>query len=136
MLAFLGAEIVLTPAGQGMKAAIATARAVRTTPKRDAAAVHHLATILEIAPPHHRREIWNDTGGNIDIFVEWSEPRRQRYGRRQVLTHCTNTCCAIVAVDPGGKPGALGRSSFSALDLPQGIGADFQSRRPRSLGHR
>src|SRR6201995_3741234 len=70
MLAFLGAEIVLTPSGQGMKAAIATAEELlRTTP--NAGMPQQFKNLAN--PEIHRRttaeEIWNDTGGNIDFFV-------------------------------------------------------------------
>ena len=70
MLAFLGAEIILTPAAQGMKGSIATAEElVRTTP--NAVMPQQFKNLAN--PDIHRRttaeEIWNDTGGNIDIFV-------------------------------------------------------------------
>src|ERR1700756_1104195 len=70
MLSFLGAEIVLTPASQGMKGAIATAEElVRTTP--NSVMPQQFKNLAN--PEIHRRttaeEIWNDTGGSIDIFV-------------------------------------------------------------------
>src|ERR1700748_76063 len=70
MLAFLGAEIVLTPASEGMKGSIAVAEElVRTTP--NAVMPQQFKNLAN--PEIHRRttaeEIWNDTGGNIDIFV-------------------------------------------------------------------
>src|SRR3982074_927443 len=70
MLAFLGAELVLTPAAQGMKGAIATAE--------ELAREHKKAVIPQqfknpANPAIHRRttaeEIWNDTAGKIDVFV-------------------------------------------------------------------
>src|ERR1700737_5102978 len=69
MLAFLGAEIVLTPAAQGMKASIATAEElVRTTP--NAVMPQQFKNLPN--PEVHRRttaeEIWNDTRGVIDFF--------------------------------------------------------------------
>src|SRR5271157_1659973 len=69
MLAFLGAEIVLTPAFQGMKGAIATAEELlRSTP--NSAMPQQFKNLAN--PEIHRRttaeEIWNDTGGNIDVF--------------------------------------------------------------------
>ena len=64
MLAFLGAEIILTPAAQGMKGSIATAEElVRTTP--NAVMPQQFKNLAN--PEIHRRttaeEIWNDTGG-------------------------------------------------------------------------
>src|ERR1700723_467508 len=70
MLALLGAELVLTPAAQGMKGAIAKAQElVRQTPHAVMPQqFKHLAN-----PEIHRRttaeEIWNDTAGEIDAFV-------------------------------------------------------------------
>ncbi|HBR45799.1 MAG TPA: cysteine synthase A, partial [Afipia sp.] len=70
MLAFLGAEIVLTPAAQGMKGAIATAEdLVRNTP--NSVMPQQFKNLAN--PEVHRRttaeEIWNDTNGDIDVFV-------------------------------------------------------------------
>src|ERR1700746_2636456 len=70
MLAFLGAEIVLTPASQGMKGAIATAEdLLKSTP--NSAMPQQFKNLAN--PDIHRRttaeEIWNDPGGNLDIFV-------------------------------------------------------------------
>jgi cysteine synthase A len=70
MLQLLGAELHLTPAAQGMRGAIAKAEELV---RQDKNAVmpqqfKHLAN-----PEVHRRttaeEIWNDTKGEIDVFV-------------------------------------------------------------------
>src|ERR1700758_4855416 len=70
MLAFLGAEIIWTPPAQGMKGAIAKAEELlQTTP--NAVMPQQFKNLAN--PDIHRRttaeEIWNDTNGNIDIFV-------------------------------------------------------------------
>src|SRR4029079_12616382 len=70
MLAFLCAELVLTPDAHGMKAAIATAEELlRTTP--NSVMPQQFKNLAN--PDIHRRttaeEIWNDTSGSIDIFV-------------------------------------------------------------------
>ena len=83
MLAFLGAEIVLTPAAQGMKGSIATAEElVRTTP--NAVMPQQFKNLAN--PEIHRRttaeEIWNDTGGNIDYLRRRRRHRRHHHRRR------------------------------------------------------
>ena len=70
MLALLGAELVLTPAAQGMKGAIAKANEiVSETP----GAVMPQQFENPANPEIHRRttaeEIWNDTNGGVDIVV-------------------------------------------------------------------
>src|SRR5579863_2709610 len=70
MLALLGAELVLTPAPDGMKGAIARAEElVRTTPN----AIMPQQFQNPANPDIHRRttaeEIWRDTAGAIDVFV-------------------------------------------------------------------
>src|SRR6185295_17375919 len=74
MLAFLGAEIILTPAAQSMKGSIATAE-----------------------------EIWNDTGGNIDFFVAGVGTGGTITGVGQVLKP-RKPSLRIVAVEPEESP--------------------------------
>src|SRR5581483_4625738 len=70
MLALLGAELVLTPAPQGMRGAIARAeQIVRETP----GAIIPQQFENPANPAIHRRttaeEIWNDTQGGIDVLI-------------------------------------------------------------------
>src|SRR5271157_1832641 len=70
MLALLGAELVLTPAADGMKGAIAKANEIiNETP----GAVMPQQFENPANPEIHRRttaeEIWNDTRGEVDIVV-------------------------------------------------------------------
>src|SRR5579871_5735103 len=123
MLAFLGAEIILTPAGQGMKGAIATAEElVRTTPK--AVMPQQFKNLAN--PEIHRRttaeEIWNDTGGNIDIFVAGVGTGGTITGVGQVLK-ARRPALRIVAVEPEESP-VLSGGQHSSHKI-QGIGAGF-----------
>jgi cysteine synthase len=70
MLALLGAELVLTPATQGMKGAISRAEELAREIEN---AVIPQQFKNPANPEIHRRttaeEIWTDTAGNIDVFV-------------------------------------------------------------------
>ena len=123
MLAFLGAEIVLTPAAQGMKGSIATAEElVRTTP--NAVMPQQFKNLAN--PEIHRRttaeEIWNDTGGNIDVFVAGVGTGGTITGVGQVLKP-RKPSLRIVAVEPEESP-VLSGGQHSPHKI-QGIGAGF-----------
>jgi cysteine synthase len=123
MLRFLGAELVLTPASQGMPGAVAKAEElVRTTPH----AVMPQQFKHRANPEIHRQttaeEIWNDTDGAIDVFVAGVGTGGTITGVGQALKPRKKSL-RIVAVEPkespvlsGGKPGA---------HRIQGIGAGF-----------
>jgi len=123
MLKLLGAELVLTPATQGMRGAIAKAEdLVRQTPHAVMPQqFKHLAN-----PEIHRRttaeEIWNDTGGEIDAFVAGVGTGGTITGVGQVLKP-RRPSLRVIAVEPedspvlsGGQPGP---------HKIQGIGAGF-----------
>ena len=123
MLAFLGAEIILTPAAQGMRGSIATAEElVRTTPN----AVMPQQFKNPANPEIHRRttaeEIWNDTGGNIDIFVAGVGTGGTITGVGQVLKP-RKPSLRVVAVEPEESP-VLSGGQHSPHKI-QGIGAGF-----------
>src|SRR5580658_4347169 len=123
MLAFLGAEIVLTPAAQGMKGAIATAEELlRTTP--NSVMPQQFKNLAN--PEIHRRttaeEIWNDTGGNIDFFVAGVGTGGTVTGVGQVLKP-RKPSLRIVAVEPEESP-VLSGGQHSPHKI-QGIGAGF-----------
>jgi cysteine synthase A len=123
MLAFLGAEIVLTPAGQGMKGAIATAEELlRTTP--NSVMPQQFKNLAN--PEIHRRttaeEIWSDTGGNIDIFVAGVGTGGTITGVGQVLKP-RKPSLRVVAVEPAESP-ILSGGQHSPHKI-QGIGAGF-----------
>jgi cysteine synthase A len=123
MLAFLGAEIVLTPAAQGMKGSIATAEElVRTTP--NAVMPQQFKNLAN--PEVHRRttaeEIWNDTKGEIDYFVAGVGTGGTITGVGQVLKP-RKPSLRVVAVEPEESP-VLSGGQHSPHKI-QGIGAGF-----------
>jgi cysteine synthase A len=123
MLAFLGAEIVLTPAAQGMKGAIATAEELlKTTP--NSVMPQQFKNLAN--PEIHRRttaeEIWNDTAGNIDIFVAGVGTGGTITGVGQVLKP-RKPELKVVAVEPEESP-VLSGGTHSPHKI-QGIGAGF-----------
>ncbi|MGH6716231.1 MAG: cysteine synthase A [Bradyrhizobium sp.] len=123
MLAFLGAEIVLTPASEGMKGAIATAEELlRTTPN----SVMPQQFKNQANPDIHRRttaeEIWNDTGGDIDVFVAGVGTGGTITGVGQVLKP-RKPSLRVVAVEPEESP-VLSGGRHSPHKI-QGLGAGF-----------
>ncbi|MGJ4939149.1 cysteine synthase A [Bradyrhizobium sp. HKCCYLS1011] len=123
MLAYLGAELVLTPAAQGMKGAIATAEELlRTTP--NSAMPQQFKNLAN--PEIHRRttaeEIWNDTDGNIDVFVAGVGTGGTITGVGQVLKP-RKPSLKVVAVEPEESP-VLSGGTHSPHKI-QGIGAGF-----------
>src|SRR5579863_3369123 len=123
MLALLGAELVLTPAPQGMKGAISKAQElVNSTPH----AVMPQQFENPANPEIHRlttaEEIWNDTKGEVDVFVSGVGTGGTITGVAEVLKP-RRPSLKFVAVEPedspvlsGGQPGP---------HKIQGIGAGF-----------
>lgn len=123
LLRALGAEVVLTPGAEGMGGAVKKA--------------HELAADISgaflpqqfenpVNPETHRRttaqEIWNDTGGRVDIFIAGVGTGGTITGVGEVLKK-KKPAVKIYAVEPasspvlsGGKPGP---------HKIQGIGAGF-----------
>ena len=123
MLALLGAELVLTPASQGMKGAIARANEiVAATP----GAIMPQQFENPANPDIHRRttaeEIWNDTDGAVDIVVAGVGTGGTITGIGQVLK-ARKPGVRIVAVEPEDSPVLSGGSP--GPHKIQGIGAGF-----------
>ena len=123
ILAHLGAELELTPAAGGMPGAIARAEElVATTP----GAIQPSQFENPANPAVHERttaeEIWNDTGGNIDVLVVG-------VGTGGTLTGCGRVLKArkpsvkVFAVEPAGSPVLSGGNR--GPHKIQGIGAGF-----------
>jgi cysteine synthase A len=112
MLALLGAELVLTPAAEGVKGAIAKAEAIQAEMGN---AIIPQQFKNPANPAIHRRttaeEIWNDTHGEIDVFVSGVGTGGTITGVGQVLKP-RRPSLKVVAVEPedsavlsGGQPG-------------------------------
>lgn len=123
MLKLLGAELELTPAAGGMKAAIARAHEiVASTP--DALMLQQFEN--DANPAIHRNttaeEIWYDTHGGVDVFIAGVGTGGTIQGVASVLKARKPTI-KIIAVEPEASPvlsgGAPGPHKI------QGIGAGF-----------
>ena len=123
ILAFLGAELELTPREKGMKGAIARAEEIlAATPgaimpgqfDNPANPLVHEKTTAE--------EIWADTGGKIDALVVGVGTGGTLTGCARVLK-ARNPKIQIIAVEPTASPVLSGGSP--APHKIQGIGAGF-----------
>ncbi len=123
MLSHLGAELVLTPAAEGMKGAIAAAHKI-VAENSNAFMPNQFENPAN--PEIHRqttaKEIWRDSGGHVDIFVAGVGTGGTITGVSEVLK-IQNPAMRTIAVEPvdspvlsGGKPGP---------HKIQGIGAGF-----------
>jgi cysteine synthase A len=123
LLRGFGAELVLTPAPEGMKGAVS--RAEEIAAERPGAVLARQFE-NEANPAIHRKttavEIWNDTDGAVDIFVAGVGTGGTITGTGQVLKE-KKPSVRVVAVEPIDSPilngGAPGPHKI------QGIGANF-----------
>ena len=123
LLKMLGAELVLTPAGEGMKGAISKAESLSNEIK-DSLVLQQFANPAN--PAIHSRttaeEIWHDTDGKIDMLVAG-------VGTGGTITGITsrlkerNPAFQAIAVEPADSPVLSGGSP--GPHKIQGIGAGF-----------
>jgi cysteine synthase A len=122
LLKAYGAELILTPAAEGMKGAVAKAEAVGA--QDNAVLVRQFAN--EANPEIHRRttaeEIWADTDGDIAAFVAGIGTGGTITGVGQVLKK-RNPDIKIFAVEPAAS--AILNGGSPAGHPIQGIGANF-----------
>ncbi|HEY8213785.1 MAG TPA: cysteine synthase A [Methylocystis sp.] len=123
MLALLGAELVLTPASQGMKGALAKANELAGE-NPDAIIPQQFENPAN--PDIHRattaEEIWNDTNGEVDYFVSGVGTGGTITGVGQALK-ARRPGLRVVAVEPEDSAVLSGRPP--GPHKIQGIGAGF-----------
>lgn len=123
MLKHLGAELVLTPAEQGMKGAIAAAHELlEKTPNSFIPDQFGNPANPEIHRLTTAEEIWRDSEGKIDIFVAGVGTGGTITGCSEVLKSY-NPSMITVAVEPEDSPVLSGGSP--GPHKIQGIGAGF-----------
>lgn len=132
LLRALGAEIVLTPAHEGMPGAIAKAEQLaRELPNSFIPQQFNNPANVSIHRRTTAQEILNDTEGNVDIFIAGVGTGGTITGVGSVLKE-HNPSIKIIAVEPadspvlsGGKPGPHKLQGIGAGFIPKVLNVDL-----------
>lgn len=132
MLKLLGAELELTPAAKGMRGAIDKAEEILASNK-NAIMPQQFKNLAN--PAIHRattaNEVWNDTNGEVDIFIAGVGTGGTITGVGEVLKQ-KKSDIKIIAVEPedspvlsGGQPGPHKIQGIGAGFVPDVLDADI-----------
>ena len=130
LLTVLGAKIVLTEGAKGMSGAVAKANEIAASDSK----YLHLEQFKNPSNPAIHEcttgpEIWEDTEGNIDIFVSGVGTGGTISGVSRYLKHTKNKNILSVAVEPSASPVITQKRNNEELKPAphkiQGIGAGF-----------
>ncbi len=123
MMTFLGAELELTPAQDGMRGAIQRAEAlVAELPDAVMPQQFHNPANPEIHARTTAEEIWTDSGGNVDAMVASVGTGGTLTGCAEVLKR-RNPDFRMIAVEPEDSPVLSGGAA--GAHMIEGIGPGF-----------